>query len=53
MGDMCQTVVVACVSATLENCQQTLNTLRYAEGLKKSQGPSKAKVRSKGKFQSP
>lgn len=45
MGDMCQTVVVACVSATLENCQQTLNTLRYAEGLKKSQGSSKGKVR--------
>jgi kinesin family protein 2/24 len=38
-GDMCQTVVVACVSATLENCQQTLNTLRYAEGLKRSQAP--------------
>ena len=35
-GDMCQTVVVACISATLENCQQTLNTLRYAEGLKRS-----------------
>ena len=41
-GDMCQTVVVACVSATLENAQQTLNTLRYAEGLKRSQGPQVA-----------
>ena len=34
-GNLCQTVVVACISAALENCQQTLNTLRYAEGLKK------------------
>ena len=41
-GDMCQTVVVACVSASMEHCQQTLNTLRYAEGLKRSQGPSEA-----------
>jgi hypothetical protein len=43
-GEMCQTVVVACVSATLENCQQTLNTLRYAEGLKRSQTAVKEKV---------
>ena len=38
MGNLCQTVVVACVSSSLDNCQQTLNTLRYAQGLKKRRG---------------
>ena len=43
-GNLCQTVVVACISAALENCQQTLNTLRYAEGLKKRKAKKRLSV---------
>ena len=33
-GAKCQTVVIACVSPADKDLQQTISTLRYAEGLR-------------------
>ena len=42
-GARCQTVVIACISPSEKDVQQTINTLRYAEGLRPAGKKSKAK----------
>jgi hypothetical protein len=33
-GKRCQTLVIGCISPSEKDIQQTINTLRYAEGLR-------------------
>ena len=33
-GNQCKTLVIGCISSDEKDIQQTINTLRYAEGLR-------------------
>ena len=42
----CKTVMIGAVAPTLENCEYTLNTLRYADRVKELKRDSKEKIQS-------